>query len=180
MAKHIVFQPVDLDSDDSIKDTVLWGASFQVHPEIEPTLPREMLALVNNKNSINYPLAYWQSEFNKLGFELDIDFPYCKEFVWDYIMPDAVRITIKAKDLNTNYNQLIIPKLLAKKLLDEMNLPLFGKMHPEKFHKKLIAYIDISQDEYDMEEKIFEVLTELEDLCSECVSYESFIEWKVS
>jgi hypothetical protein len=24
------------------------------------------------------------------------------------------------------------------------------------------------------------VLTELEDLCSECVSYESFIEWKVS
>ena len=35
MAKHIVFQPVDLESDDSIKDTVLWGASFQVHPEIE-------------------------------------------------------------------------------------------------------------------------------------------------
>lgn len=97
MAKHIVFQPVDLDSDDSIKDTVLWGASFQVHPEIEPTLPREMLALVNNKNSINYPLVYWQSEFSKLGFELDIDFPYCKEFVWDYIMPDAVRITIKQK-----------------------------------------------------------------------------------
>jgi hypothetical protein len=95
-------------------------------------------------------------------------------------LPDAVRITIKAKDINTNYNQIIIPKTLAKKLLDEMNLPLFGKMHPEKFHKKLIAYIDISQDEYDMEEKIFEVLTELEDLCSECVSYESFIEWKVS
>ena len=73
----------------------------------------------NNKNTINYPLAYWQSEFNKLGFELDIDFPYCKEFVWDYVMPEAVRITIKAKDINTNYNQIIIPKTLAKKLLSD-------------------------------------------------------------
>jgi hypothetical protein len=53
-------------------------------------------------------------------------------------------------------------------------------MHPEKFHKKLIAYIDISQNTYEMEDKVFEVLTELEDLCSECVSYESFVEWKVS
>ena len=44
----------------------------------------------------------------------------------------------------------------------------------------VMMHIDISQDSYDMEEKIFEVLTELEDLCSECVSYESFIEWKVS
>ena len=180
MAKHIVFQPVDLDSDDNVKDTVLWAASFQVHPEIEPTIPQEMLALVNNKSSIAYPLAYWQSEFNKLGFELDIDFPYCKEFVWDYVMPDAVRITIKAKDLNTNYNQIIIPKQLAKKLLEEMNLPLFGKMHPEKFHKKLISYIDLSQNNYVMDDNVFEILTELEDLCSECVSYESFIEWKVS
>jgi hypothetical protein len=61
-----------------------------------------------------------------------------------------------------------------------MNLPLFGKMHPEKFHKKLISYIDISSKSYDMEDKVFEILTELEDLCAECVSYESFVEWKVS
>ena len=80
MAKHIVFQPVDLESDDNIKETVLWGASFQIHPEIEPTLPKEMLDLVNNKSSISYPLAYRNNEFSKLGFELDIDFLVWQDF----------------------------------------------------------------------------------------------------
>jgi len=179
MSKHVVFQPVDL-GDDEVKDTVLWSATFHIHPDIEPTLPEEMLALIKNKNSINYPLAYWQKEFTNLGFVLDMDFPYCKEYAWDYIMPDAVRITIQAKDLNTNFNQIIIPKIIARDILNEMKLPMFGKMHPEKFHKKLVQYIDLSQNNSSLVDNIFEALTELEDLCTECISYESFIEWKVS
>lgn len=179
MSKHVVFQPVDL-GDDEVKDTVLWSATFHIHPEIEPTLPEEVLALVKNKNSINYPLAYWQKEFTNLGFVLDMDFPYCKEYAWDYIMPDAIRITIQAKDLNTTFNQIIIPKSIARDILSEMKLPMFGKMHPEKFHNKLVQYIDLSQDDTALVENIFEALTELEDLCTECISYESFIEWKVS
>jgi hypothetical protein len=61
-----------------------------------------------------------------------------------------------------------------------MKLPMFGKMHPEKFHKKLVQFIDLSQNDTALVENIFEALTELEDLCTECISYESFIEWKVS
>jgi hypothetical protein len=109
-----------------------------------------------------------------------MDFPYCKEYAWDYFMPDAVRITIQAKDLNTNFNQIIIPKVIARDILNEMKLPMFGKMHPEKFHKKLVQYIDLSQSNSSLVDNIFEALTELEDLCTECISYESFIEWKVS
>jgi hypothetical protein len=114
MSKHVVFQPVDL-GDDEVKDTVLWSATFHIHPDIEPTLPEEMLALVKNKNSINYPLAYWQKEFTNLGFVLDMDFPFCKEYAWDFILPDAVRITIQAKDLNTNFNQIKRFKFLTNK-----------------------------------------------------------------
>ena len=179
MSKHVVFQPLDLSSNDEIRDTVLWSATFHVHPEIEPTLPKEMLALVKNKMTVSYPLTYWQSEFAKLGFVLDMDFPYCKEYAWDFVMPDAVRITIKANDLNTNFNQIIIPKSIAKEILSEMNLPMFGKMHPEKFHNKLVEYVDLSQKDIDLADKVFEALTELEDLCVECISYESFVEWKV-
>ena len=179
MSKHVVFQPVDL-GDDEVKDTVLWAATFHIHPDIEPTLPEEMLALINSKNTINYPLAYWQKEFSNLGFVLDLDFPFCKEYAWDYFMPDAVSITIHAKDLNTNFNQIIIPKTIARDILNEMKLPMFGKMHPEKFHKKLVQYIDLSQSNSSLVDNIFEALTELEDLCTECISYESFIEWKVS
>ena len=53
-------------------------------------------------------------------------------------------------------------------------------MHPEKFHKKLVQFIDLSQNDTALVENIFEALTELEDLCTECISYESFLEWKVS
>jgi glutaredoxin 2 len=91
-----------------------------------------------------------------------------------------VRITIQAKDLNTNFNQIIIPKNIARDILNEMKLPMFGKMHPEKFHKKLVQFIDLSQNDTALVENIFEALTELEDLCTECISYESFLEWKVS
>ena len=179
MSKHVVFQPLDLNNNDEVKETVLWSATFHVHPEIEPTLPKEMLALVKNKVTVSYPLSYWQTEFTKLGFVLDMDFPYCKEYAWDFVIPDAVRITIKANDLNTNYNQIIVPKPIAKEILDDLNLTLFGKMHPEKFHKKLVEYIDLSQSNMALVDNVFEALTELEDLCAECISYESFIEWKV-
>ena len=48
----------------------------------------------------------------------------------------------------TNYNQIIINKSLAKKVLDELGLPLFGKMHPEKFYKKLVTFLDLSNVEF--------------------------------
>ena len=180
MAKHVVFQPLDLDTDDEVKDTVLWSASFRIHPDIEPTLPEEMLALVKNKTQIAYPLPYWQKEFENLGFACRYDYPYCKEFTWDYMFDEAVTITIKAKDINAEYNQIIVPKHLAKQIMDEIDLPLFGKMHPEKFHKRLVDYIDLSQTNQTLVDSIFEVLTELENLCAECIQYESFVEWKVS
>jgi len=182
MSKHVVFQPADLDNsgDENLKDTILWAAQFHIHPKIQPELPKEMIALVKGESTVRYPLAYWKKEFENLGFQLDMDFPYCKEFVWDYVVEDAVRITIKAADINTNFNQIIVPKNLAKQILDEMSLPLFGKMHPEKFHTKLIGYIDLSQSNFALEDKIFDVLTELEDLCAECITYESYVEWKVS
>ena len=181
MSKHVVFKPVDLSkNDDQIKETILWAAKFNLHPKIESDLPPAIVDIVKKQSDIRYPLAYWEKEFENLGFHKDFDFPYCKEFVWDFVVEDAVRITIKAADINTNFNQIIVPKNLAKQILDEMALPLFGKMHPEKFHTKLIGYIDLSQSNFALEDKIFDVLTELEDLCAECITYESYIEWKVS
>jgi hypothetical protein len=43
-----------------------------------------------------------------------------------------------------------------------------------------VQFIDLSQNDTALVENIFEALTELEDLCTECISYESFLEWKVS
>jgi hypothetical protein len=90
-----------------------------------------------------------------------------------------LRVTIKANDIATNYNQIIVNKSLAKKVLDELGLPLFGKMHPEKFYKKLVTFLDLSNVEFTLENNVFDILLELEILCEECVKYESFVEWRV-
>ena len=64
-----------------------------------------------------------------------------------------------------------------------MTEPLFHQHHrnphPEKFHKRLVDYIDLSQTNESLVDAIFEILFELELLCTECIAYESFVEWKV-
>jgi hypothetical protein len=60
--------------------------------------------------------------------------------------------------LATNYNQLILPKNIAKKILDELSLPMFGKMHPEKFYTKLVTFLDLSLVEFTLENNIFDTI----------------------
>ena len=181
MAKHVIFQPSDLPDNEEVSDNVLWSASFKLAEEFKDIVPESIFKTVNNtKEPVTYPLKYWQKEFTSLNFKLEFDYPYNKEYAWYHQGDEALRVTIKANDIATNSNQIILPKNLAKKILDELSLPLFGKMHPEKFHKKLVQFIDLSQNDTALVENIFEALTELEDLCTECISYESFLEWKVS
>jgi hypothetical protein len=59
-----------------------------------------------------------------------------------------------------------------------MNLKNSGSMHPEKFENKLVDCIDLSEDEVIQEDEFIEVLFSLENLCTYCLNYESFIEWK--
>ena len=51
-------------------------------------------------------------------------------------------------------------------------------MHPEKFYKKLITVIDLSEVILD-EDVILSALLQLEEICESCVQYESNIEWRL-
>ena len=180
MAKHVIFQPADLKEEETANDNVLWAATFKIADEYKDIVPTGIFKSINNtKDPVTYPLKYWQKEFENLKFQIDFDFPYCKEYIWFYNSEEALRVTIKANDIATNYNQIIINKSLAKKVLDELGLPLFGKMHPEKFYKKLVTFLDLSNVEFTLENNVFDILLELEILCEECVKYESFVEWRV-
>lgn len=181
MAKHVIFQPSDLPDSDEISENILWSAKFKIAEEFKDTVPDSIFKSINNtKDPVSYPLKYWQKEFSSLKFKLEYDFPYSKEYVWYYLDNEALRVTIKANDIATNNNQIILPKHLGKKILDELSLPMFGRMHPEKFYKKLITFLDLSNVEFTLENNVFDVLLELEILCEECVKYENFIEWRVS
>lgn len=180
MAKHVIFQPTDLPKEDTVNENVLWSASFKIAEEYKDIVPDGIFKSINNtKDPITYPLKYWEKEFETLKFQKEYDFPYCKEYVWHYNTEEALRVTIKANDIATNSNQIIVNKSLAKKVLEELGLPMFGQMHPEKFYKKLVTFLDLSNVEFTLENNIFDILLELEILCEECVKYESFVEWRV-
>jgi len=180
MAKHVIFQPSDLPDNEEVSDNVLWSAKFKIADEYKDVVPAGIFQTVNNsKDPVTYPLKYWQKEFTSLNFKLEFDFPYSKEFVWYHEDNEALRVTIKANDIATNYNQIILPKNLAKKILDELSLPMFGKMHPEKFYTKLVTFLDLSHVEFTLENNVFDILLELEILCEECIKYENFVEWRV-
>ena len=87
-------------------------------------------------------------------------------------------ITINAQDINANHTKIIVSKSLAKVILGQMGMDSIGKMHPEKFYKKMTSILDLSE-EIENEAFVLQTLLELENLCEECVKYESFIEWKV-
>ena len=180
MAKHVIFQPSDLPDNEEVSDNVLWSAKFKIADEFKDIVPVGIFKTVNNsKDTVTYPLKYWQKEFTSLNFKLEFDFPYSKEYAWYHEDNEALRVTIKANDIATNYNQLILPKNIAKKILDELSLPMFGKMHPEKFYTKLVTFLDLSLVEFTLENNIFDILLELEILCEECIKYENFVEWRV-
>jgi hypothetical protein len=69
-----------------------------------------------------------------------------------------------ALDINRFNNQVVIKQKFAKKLLNQMNLRSKGAMHPEKFHAKMLQYVDLTDDRDLVEEEVSEVLYELENL----------------
>ena len=86
--------------------------------------------------------------------------------------------TISALDINKFNNEVLVKIKVAKEILSTMNLNENGSMHPEKFHNKMIEYVDLSEEEFVKKEDISQYLYDLETLCERCLQYESNIEWK--
>jgi hypothetical protein len=179
MKKHVVFFASDINSEEQPNPNVLWAANFHMSDEYKFTLPENLLqAVTKDYKTISYPLAWWKKEFEKLSFELDIDYPYAKEYIWSWAQIEALRVTIKAHDINSCSNQIIIPRKIAKIILSEMHLGLAGSMHPEKFYNKLIDVMDLSEMILDAD-TVLDNLLQLEEICESCVKYESNIEWRL-
>ena len=124
------------------------------------------------------PLAQWEKDFKELNLYLIYDYSYAKEYAYFVDNQPVLTATLMALDLNRFNNQVVIKQKVAKKLLNQMKLRNKGAMHPEKFHTKMLEYVDLSDERYLVEEEVSEVLYELENLCECCLQYESSIEWK--
>ena len=97
MAKYIVFKPCDLNDDEEPSSSILWKAKFSIGEKFQELIPESIFTLIDQKDKqISYPIAYWESEFNKLKFKKIYDFPFAKEFIWEFENELALTITINA------------------------------------------------------------------------------------
>ena len=79
MAKYIVFKPCDLNDDEEPSSSILWKAKFSIGEKFQELIPESIFTLIDQKDKqISYPIAYWESEFNKLKFKKIYDFPFAK------------------------------------------------------------------------------------------------------
>lgn len=176
MKKYILFYPSDTDDSDDPKDTILWEVKYKVQQSII-SLPIDILSVLDEEQP-PLPLSRWEDEFQKLSMYLIYDYSYAKEYAYFVDNQPVLTATLMALDINRFNNQVVIKQKIAKKLLNQMKLRNKGAMHPEKFHVKMLEYVDLSDERYLVEEEVSEVLYELENLCESCLQYESTIEWK--
>lgn len=171
--KYILFYPKDID-DEEPKDTVLWKCTFRIHKDMK--LPEEIQEMVDEKDHPPLPLSKWEGAFYNL--HLLYDFTYAKEYVYLVDNVPVFTVSLLALDINRENNQIVVKEKLAEKILNQMSLKLKGSMHPEKFYKKLINEVDLSEDTLLREEDVTDIMLNLECLCEQCLHYESPIEWK--
>lgn len=177
MSKYIIFFPSDVDASENIKDTVLWKAKYKLQDE--SYVPADFVNKINTTNDPPLPMTHWKHWMEDLGLSLLFDFSYLKEYAYFVKDIPVFVVTLRALDLNTERKEVVVRSNLAEKILGEMGFKSSGSMHPEKFQNKIIDCVDLSEDEIVQEEELINILFDLENLCTYCLNYESFIEWKV-
>ena len=178
MKRFILFTPQDVDYSDNPSDTVLWQVKLKVYKNLLD-LPEIICLLLKSPEDIALPLAKWQEDFENIGLELIYDYPFAKEYaVLDEENNPLFTATLSALDINKYNNELLIKLRTGSDILKSMNLKEKGSMHPEKFHNKMVEFVDLSDESYIKTEDISNFLFDLEELCERCLQYETNIEWK--
>ena len=171
--KYILFYPQETDDLDTPSNNVLWKAEYKVAAD----LPSELISMVEEKEPPPLPLHVWEEKLE--DYELLFDYNYVKEYVYYLDNVPILQVELTALDINRENNQIVVKEKLAKKILNQMNLSIKGSLHPEKFYKKLINYVDLSDETLLKEDDATNIMLNLENLCEQCLQYESKIEWKI-
>lgn len=178
--KYILFKPENYIAKEEPDDTVLWKVKYNVKGE-DTNLPIEIMYFNNDMFIFDaIPLNYLEENLNQLGMIKTYDFPFVKEYSFSANSEYELIATLIAQDMGVHNNYIKIPKTTSEKILKDMKLPFEGNMHPEKFHKKLIENIDLSDSKYSKNKKYFDYMVDLENLSLRCLEYEKNIEWNIT
>jgi len=160
-------------------DDVLWKINFNIKSEDKIDLKIYVYDLATDTLNDSFPLKYLEKSMHEMGMEKIYDFPFCKEYIFTDNLGLTFIATLTALDMNGSKNSLKLKKKFAELIIQDLDLPREGKMHPEKFLRRLSGKLDFSEKKYEAYDKNFDTLLELENLCSKCLQYETNLEWKI-
>jgi hypothetical protein len=185
MSKAILFTPSEYKINNEPDKYTLWQVHYKLHDSIKfvnnetNTIPTDILKLIDVELAESLPLDKWEEEFGKLDLDIYLDFPFAKEYVFRDQENILFSATLYAMDLNRYDNEVEMAYKIAEKILTEMNYSSKGKAHPEKFYKKLVTTIDLSDKQFTEKVEYSVALMLLEELCHRCLQFEKDIEWKL-
>lgn len=178
MGKYVLFTPEHLCMNEEPDESCLWKVDYKIKTDENRSLN---VYICNLDLGImdTYPLSYLEKNMDEMGMEKIYDFPFCKEYIFTDNLGLTFIATLTALDMNGSKNSLKLKKKFAELIIQDLDLPREGKMHPEKFLRRLSSKLDFSEKKYEAYDKNFDTLLELENLCSKCLQYETNLEWKI-
>jgi hypothetical protein len=141
-------------------------------------VPENLLKFIKTEYPFPMPLSYWALHLQ--DFQKNIPDYYedvIKLDFFDDYDNATLEITLSKYIPIVDSYIVDVDLFLASDILKQMNLPLEGKMHPEKFEIKLSSTILITESLFGTNQKVVETLLRLEDLSAACLEEEYLIQW---
>ena len=176
---YIKFSPSILVDNDEIDESVLWKSGYKVY-ELS-LVDSEILKFLDKRIDLAYPLSYWENCID--GWPQLImhkNFPFKKSFcIYNNKGREVFTLTLSALDIRTENKSFDQALKHAAKYLFLMGYdPNGGSVHPEKFYNRLKLLMDHYEPEAEKDFNLRVFLGKAEELCKECIKYESFLNWE--
>ena len=176
---YIKFSPSILIDNDEIDESVLWKSGYKVY-ELS-LVDNEILKFLDKRIDLAYPLSYWEDCIDSWPqLIMHKNFPFKKSFcIYNNKGKEVFTLTLSALDIRTenkSFGQAI--KYAAKYLFLMGYDPKGGSVHPEKFYNRLKLLMDHYEPEAEKDFNLRVFLGKAEELCKECIKYESFLNWE--
>jgi hypothetical protein len=108
------------------------------------------------------------------------NFPFKKSFcIYNTKGKEVFSLTLSALDIRTENKSFDQSFKYAAKYLFLMGYDsIGGSVHPEKFYNRLKLLMDHYEPEAEKDFNLRVFLGKAEELCKECIKYESFLNWE--
>ena len=175
---YIKFSPSILSDDDDLDESILWKSGYKVFDFT--FVNNDILKFLEKRIDLAYPLSFWENCIDSWPeLIMHKNFPFKKSWcAYDTKGNESFVLTLSALDIRTENKAFDQAFKYAAKYLFMMGYDTKGSVHPEKFYNRLKILKDHYEPEAEKDYNLRVFIGKSEELCKECIKYESFLNWE--